>query len=145
MFSTSVCALPSHNFCTHWTNFKEIDRSFWSKNNFYGHQHKDRKWEPEAALIRRNAVVWTHRFIGTCITRESTWLRDLIDAWPSEKASTVAEDWPHSPDLWGAGLHWFCSMGNTSYPWEAEKTKVCHQHLQLSEQSGAKRTACWSK
>lgn len=39
----------------------------------------------------------------------------------SEKASNVALEWPHSPDLWGAGLHWFCSTGTWSYLWEVEK------------------------
>lgn len=44
------------------------------KNSLCGDQRKDRERDPEAALIRRNVFMDTHG------TRESAWLRDLIDA-----------------------------------------------------------------
>lgn len=121
MFSTSVCALPSEDLCTHWTNFKQLGRSFWF--HFCVNPHKTRDSNQRFALIRRNAVVWTHVFMDIHITRDSSWLRDLIDAWPSGAASAVSGDCPCTPSLWEAGLCWVCSMGTASYAWEAKKIK----------------------
>lgn len=93
------------------------------KNHFCGNPRKARESNQQFALIRRNAVVWTHVFMDTHITRHYPWLRDLIDAWSSGEASTVAGDCPHSPALWEAGLGWVCSLGTASYAWEAKKIK----------------------